>query len=125
MTDKVMITLADLGTLAFTADRNGTQSAFVSVAMQWAIEAQKEIERLSGDVKALELAEEGAKTAFAHVVDQKHEIERECMKLRENLSATHRALTLELQQHKRSHEEVLRLAERLRKYEPGKPMHLA
>lgn len=51
MTDKVMLTLADLGTLAFTADRNGTQGAFVSVAMQWAGEAQKEIERLSAALR--------------------------------------------------------------------------
>ena len=46
MTDKVMLTLADLGTLAVTADRNGTQGAFMSVAMQWAGEAQKEIQCL-------------------------------------------------------------------------------
>jgi len=40
------------------------------------------------------------------------------------LAMTHRALTLELQQHKRCHAELLRLAERLRKYEPGSPMIL-
>lgn len=84
-----------------------------------------ENERLLAVVKALELAEEGAKKAFGHVVQKKREAEAECERLRYNLSATHRALTLELQQHKRSHAEVLRLAEKLRKYEPGTPMHLA
>ena len=46
MTDKMMVTLADLGVLAATSERNGTQSAFVSVAMQWAGEAHKEIDVL-------------------------------------------------------------------------------
>ena len=36
-----------------------------------------------------------------------------------------RALQLAAQHHKRAHAEVLRLAERLRKYEPGKPMMLS
>tara|TARA_R110000868_G_scaffold75900_1_gene218635 strand:+ start:128 stop:400 length:273 start_codon:yes stop_codon:yes gene_type:complete len=45
-------------------------------------------------------------------------------KIETELAATHRALALELQQHRRSHEEVLRLAERLRKYQPGSPMIL-
>ena len=53
------------------------------------------------------------------------DLTEECKVLRAQLENTHRALVLELQQHKRSHAEVLRLAERLRKYEPGKPMHLA
>ena len=44
---------------------------------------------------------------------------------RADYAAVHKALTLELQQHKRAHAEVLRLAERLRKYEPGSPMVLA
>jgi len=45
-------------------------------------------------------------------------------KLETELAITHRALRLELQQQMRCHEEVLRLAERLRKYENGSPMIL-
>jgi hypothetical protein len=40
-------------------------------------------------VEELEAAEEGAKTAFAHVVEQKHEVEAECMKLRRLLDAAY------------------------------------
>ena len=43
---------------------------------------------------------------------------------RADYASVHKALTLELQQHKRAHAEVLRLAERLRKYESGSPMVL-
>ena len=40
------LTLADLGVLADTAERNGTMHAFPAVALQWAAGAQAEIERL-------------------------------------------------------------------------------
>lgn len=40
------------------------------------------------------------------------------------LNAADRKLELLQQAHDRSHEEVLRLAEKLRKYEPGNGMHL-
>jgi ABC-type phosphate transport system auxiliary subunit len=48
-----------------------------------------EIEQLRAEVNGLELAEEGAKTAFAHVVHQKHEVERECKKLRSLLDGAY------------------------------------
>jgi hypothetical protein len=51
---KVTLTLQDLGVLSATAQRNGTEGAFVVVAMQWASEAQKEIERLRADYRLAE-----------------------------------------------------------------------
>lgn len=46
MTDKIMLTLQDLHVLAATAERNGTGGNFAEVALQWAGDAQREIERL-------------------------------------------------------------------------------
>jgi hypothetical protein len=43
---RIQVTLADLGVLAATAERNGTVHAFPAVALQWAEAAQAEIERL-------------------------------------------------------------------------------
>ena len=48
---KVMVTLQDLGILASTAERNGTQDAFVEVALQWAGEANATIARLTAELK--------------------------------------------------------------------------
>jgi hypothetical protein len=49
---QVKLTLADLGVLAATAHRNGTGHAFVDVAMQWAGQANEEIERLRSELLA-------------------------------------------------------------------------
>lgn len=46
---KVMVTLQDLGILAATAERNGTQGAFVEVALQWAGEANATIACLTAE----------------------------------------------------------------------------
>lgn len=61
----------------------------------------------------------------AQTVDDAATVACEDTALRAQLANTHRVMVLEAQQHKRAHAEVLRLAERLRKYEPGKPMILA
>lgn len=42
----VLLSLADLGVLAATAERNGTTRHFPEVALHWAAGAQAEIERL-------------------------------------------------------------------------------
>lgn len=55
MSGKIGITLEDLKGLAVTASRTGTEREFICLAMQWAEEAVKEVERLRselGDVKA-------------------------------------------------------------------------
>lgn len=54
----VRLTLEDLGVLAKTAERNGTQHYFQAVALEWCGKAQAEIERLRADLtKANEQAE--------------------------------------------------------------------
>jgi hypothetical protein len=55
MTDRIQdgkaaLTLQGLGVLSEVAQRNGTESAFIGVAMQWAGEAQKEVIRLRAEV---------------------------------------------------------------------------
>ena len=54
------LTLADLGVLADTAERNGTVRAFPAVALQWAAGARAEIERLR------EVARDAAEAATKH-----------------------------------------------------------
>ena len=44
---------------------------------------------LRAKIEALELAEEGAKDAFGHVVQQKRDLEAECKRLRGLLDAAH------------------------------------
>jgi hypothetical protein len=51
--------------------------------------ALDEVERLRAQVKQLDAREEGAKTAFAHVVDSKRDLERENTKLRGLLDAAY------------------------------------
>lgn len=60
--NKITLTLEQLGVLAETADKNGTQSAFVQVAMQWASQAHAEIGNLKSDLAA---AQERAEKAEA------------------------------------------------------------
>ena len=54
-----------------------------------------EIDWLRGDVEVLKLAEEGAKEAFGHVVQQKHDTEAECKKLRTLLDSAHETIRRE------------------------------
>ena len=58
-------------------------------ALDWITELGAMVLNLAERVQLLERAEEGAKTAFAHVVEQKHEIEAECKKLRSLLDAAY------------------------------------
>ena len=46
MTNKIKLTLEDLGVLMQTAERNGTTHAWQAVAMEWCGNANDEIERL-------------------------------------------------------------------------------
>ncbi len=60
MSDKTMLTLRDLQILAEIAKRNGTSRHFAAVALQWAADAQSEVERLR------DVAREGATYATKH-----------------------------------------------------------
>ncbi len=50
MTDKIKLTLEDLGVLMQTAERNGTTHAWLAVAMEWCGNANAEIERLQAEL---------------------------------------------------------------------------
>lgn len=52
-------------------------------------EAAQLTEPLRAKIKSLELAEEGAKEAFGHVMQQKRDLEAECKKLRGLLDSAH------------------------------------
>lgn len=47
---------------------------------------------LRAQIRDLELAEEGAKEAFGHVVQQKRELEKECGRLRELLDGAYASI---------------------------------
>lgn len=47
---------------------------------------------LRAKIRELELAEEGAKEAFGHVVQQKRDLEAECNRLRGLLDAAHASI---------------------------------
>ena len=49
-----------------------------------------DIDKLKEEVDQLRLAEEGAKEAFGHVVQQKRDLEAEVTKLRELLAAAYK-----------------------------------
>jgi hypothetical protein len=53
MSETVKLSLQDLHVLAATAERNGTQDAFLRAALQWADAANEEIERLRADRERL------------------------------------------------------------------------
>lgn len=56
MMGKIGITLEDLKALAITASHTGTEREFISLAMQWAEEAVKEVGRLRSELKSTESA---------------------------------------------------------------------
>jgi len=58
-------------------------------ALDWIAELGAMVLNLADRVQALELAEEGAKEAFGHVVEQKQAAEAECAKLRGLLDAAY------------------------------------
>jgi len=51
--------------------------------------SEEQIRALRAEVESLKLAEEGAKEAFGHVVEQKHAAEAECKRLRALLDDAH------------------------------------
>jgi len=58
-------------------------------ALDWIAELGAMVLNLAERVQVLALAEEGAKEAFGHVVDQKRASESECVKLRRLLDAAY------------------------------------
>ena len=56
------------------------------------LHAMKYAESILTEVDQLRLAEEGAKEAFGHVVQQKHELEEEVKKLRTLLSGAYKMI---------------------------------
>ena len=58
-------------------------------AQDWIAELGAMVLNLAERTQALELAEEGAKEAFGHVVDQKRAAEKECMRLQGLLAAAY------------------------------------
>lgn len=53
MSDKIHMTLKDLRAAAIIAEQRGTESAFITIAIEWAGEAAKEVVRLKAEVEAL------------------------------------------------------------------------
>jgi hypothetical protein len=58
----------------------------------WPAIRMREVSALCDEIEALKLAEEGAKEAFGHVVQQKQDAEAECKRLRELLDGAYKSL---------------------------------
>jgi len=81
--DKMMVTLQDLNILAATADRNGTQPAFMRVALQWAEGANDELTRLRAELAAVQ---RDAQISDDGSADEIHVLRAEVEALRDRLS---------------------------------------